>query len=203
MKTSVDASALVESLLEAEDPKTLLRSYRLPPKQLLTVGEEISHGTAITRDIMRRCLHRLARLDPKRYQKEMKSRDLRDFLLTGDEDAAPFDPEYYLDRLYGLMEEYCPPFTTFGSSEGDGTSIGCWPMDSMTLQDVEDWGELTRIRYPRAAAQENWYQDWQDQVVAIRQGNFERVPTEYVMIEHKDGTLELWHKPTKKRVWKY
>jgi len=42
-----------------------------------------------------------------------------------------------LDQVFSALSKFCPPYTFFGRSEGDGSSYGCWPDIERLREDVK------------------------------------------------------------------
>jgi hypothetical protein len=57
----------------------------------------------------------------------------RETPYTSDEETALEEAgSWILDELFDMLGEYCPPYTHFGASEGDGADYGVWVcMDSL------------------------------------------------------------------------
>lgn len=183
------ALQLATWLLDGEDPKAFIKS--LPRKQddKLTVGEEVISGTGDTRDIMDACLNTLKRLDKHRFAAEISDHDVFQYTTLGDI-HNDFDPEYYLyERLFNILQKYCPPFTYFGSLEADG-SIGCWPLDNMTLEEQENVTLVDEDENPQLAD-------------ALRRGDFGDIPTPYAIIDKHGGGKELWNTQTFEKIWEW
>jgi hypothetical protein len=186
------ALQLVALLLDGEDPKQTFKKLPRKPEHQFEVGEEVIRGTGDTRDIMDACLNALKRLDKNRFNAEISDHDVFQYTTLGDI-HNDFDPEYYLyEHLFNVLQKYCPPFTYFGSYEADG-SIGCWPPDHMTIEELKDSDKLT------------YFDDHADAEEAqrIANGDFAHVPTRYVLVDRAGGGMELWDSTTRQLVWKY
>ena len=185
------ALQLAERVLEGENPKHFFQ--RIMPHQaprLMQVGEEVCHGTGDTRDIMSACIDKLQELDAGLAKQELEDSDVANYVKDGVE-APDFDPEWYcFEHLYGVMQKLCPPFSYFGHHEAD-CSVGCWPPDTMTIEELADMDKLTYFD-----------EDHGTEAQAVSNGDFTQVPTRYVLIEI-DGDQELWDKTTRKLVWRY
>lgn len=183
---------LAQRVLEGEDPKEFLKRHSAKEQaqsHQLGVGDEVITGTGDTRDIMEACFDALKRLDKGRFAAELSDHDVYQYTTLG-EIHNDFDPEYYLyERLFNILQKYCPPFTYFGSLEADG-SIGCWPLDNMALEDMED-GKITLV-------DEHDNPQWAS---AIRRGDFTGIISPHVIIDKQGGGKELWNTQTFEKVW--
>ena len=185
----MNALAIVNQVVEAENPKDFLRRLQADAKtkRQFNIGEEVIHGTGVTRDIMDACLEALRVLSQEAYDAEIDDEIIR--YLATEETEPDFDPEYYLyEHLFDVLQKYCPPFTYFGSNEADG-AIGCWPPDSMAIEELADNGELTHITDEDDA-----------RCLAVMHGDFSTVDAPYALIEY-DGDMELWCKATRQKIW--
>lgn len=111
----------------------------------------ISHGTMRDEDLIPCFLNHIQYLDPKRITKLRKDKewtvitnwfknhsdeDLRGLTkkllkLKGEYARGAYDPNrfyysFYTEELFGILNEYSPPYASFGSSEGDGSDYGFW-----------------------------------------------------------------------------
>lgn len=179
-------------ILEGEDPKNFLQRVMPTMKPMLRVGEELIRGTGDTRDIMEACLDALKRLDKARFAAEISDHDVFQYTSLG-EIHNDFDPEFYLyERLFSILQKYCPPMAYFGSHEADG-SIGCWPIDGEAIEAMVDRDELFYLD-----AREN-----PEQARAVRSGDFTGISPIYTMIEEPAGGKELWDRRTAKMLWEW
>lgn len=91
-----------------------------------TVGT-ISHGTLRTEDLLITLSDELARLNP--IHPMVKECEAIQTLWTAGWTEIYEAPEALetLDALFDAMDEYAPPYCTFGTSDGDGSDFGYWP----------------------------------------------------------------------------
>ena len=186
------ALQLALRVLEGEDPKAFLKKIAPRQNNLLGVGEEVICCTGNVRDIMDACLYRLEQLDPAQYAAELEDSDVGAYREQGEAVQLPeFDPEYYTyEHLFNVMQKYCPPFSYFGSHQADG-SIGCWPPDTMAIEELVDTDKLTYFG-----------EDRPEQALAVIRGDYSEVNTRYVLIEY-DGDMELWDSQRHVKVWEF
>jgi len=188
----IAGAQLAWHVLEGEDPKEFLRRVLKQSghkKNMLSVGEEVISGTGDTRDIMEACLNALKALDRDRFAAELSDHDVFQYTTLG-EIHNDFDPEYYLfERLFSILQKYCPLFSYFGHLEADG-SVGCWPLDNMALEDMEE-GKVTLVDERENPQQAN----------AIRRGDFGGIPSPYAIIDKAQGGKELWNTQTFVKIW--
>lgn len=180
------AVQLVNRLLEGEDPKAFLKS--LPRRKTLEVGEVVCRPTSHASDIIRSCLRRLEDLDPARFAEEMTD-EIKHYLET-DDPGDDFDPDYYAyEKLQDLMQDYCPPFTTFGWDSGG--DLGCNPPEQDAIDEWVDDGKLT-------------VKTDEPEIRAIERGDFSGIATRYVLTGgHYVASMTLWDKLTRTKIWDY
>lgn len=59
------------------------------------------------------------------------------------EQGAGVDPAEIRDEMESLLDAYTPPFTYFGSIDGDGACIGVW-VDSDAIESAVSSGDIWR-----------------------------------------------------------
>ena len=166
-------------LIEAETPKQALR-YIKRPKEQFTVGEEFGHATSDAKSVIEAGLEALRTVDRAKYEETM-SGEVGDY-LRGD-NPEDFDPDYFAcERLFDMLNPYCPPFTYFGFYEADG-SIGCWPWDSMSLEDYE-------AMHP-------------DKLTYEGPVDFTGVESTYIVAVNENGRKECWDVASRKMLWQW
>lgn len=186
----MNALETINRLVEAEDPKGFIKRVLKQQKPQFEVGYEVISGTGITRDIMDACLTALKELDRNAFLQEISDSDVFNYSTLGEADPD-FDPDYYTyEHLFNRLQKYCPPLTYFGSREADG-AIGCWPPDSMAIDDLVAEGKATYVGENETLRAHQ-----------IHQGDFTTVDAPYVLIEY-DGDLECWSKATRQKLWHY
>lgn len=105
-----------------------------------TIGS-ISEGTLRTEDLLRAFSDELERIAPDCNEtaeaRAVLTLDSAGWSAICDSEEA----SELVDALSDKLNEYAPPYTYFGSNEGDGASFGFWP----SMDEVD---ELPRVNDP-------------------------------------------------------
>ena len=109
----------------------------------------VSSGTLSTRDLLDTLAYELAcqvKRQPKRYPRREAMKLVREAyrVLETDDDRRIVGADI-LDELYEALEEFAPPYCTFGGAEDDPANIGYWAQDprecgfdGITVDDLAD-----------------------------------------------------------------
>lgn len=132
-------------------------------EKFLDIGS-VSSGTMREEDLIPDFLWLLKTVDPERaaqLEKEYASEDI-------DEQT------FCWEMLVNALEEYCPPYTYFGSNEGDGSDYGVW----VSTDSIED--ELR-------------YENTEELQSMVKGGEMPR-GSKYVVVQDASGNIEalLW-----------
>ena len=118
----------------------MYRTNRQRPRTL-PIGT-ISEATLRPEDLISALLPELQALHLSKADRTKVRELAREF------DKDPDDSEGWIwEDLTDLADRYCPPFTYFGSTEGDGACIGVWPSVESAIEackDGEIWAEHDR-----------------------------------------------------------
>jgi hypothetical protein len=186
----MNARALANRVLEGEDPKEIFRQFASRASNFFEPGEEICHSTGICHDVLEAMFFDLKQRDPAKYRELMN--DEIEAYLQDENAVGDFDPEHFTyEQMPNVMQKYCPPFTYFGTNEGDGC-WGCWPYSTMDLSDNVDEGVLALVDHTE-----------QERAYHIRQGDWTGVEAPFALIVADNDEQELWSKTTRRRVWKW
>jgi hypothetical protein len=151
----------LEDDYDEEDFKDILGE---PPKKkkYLELGS-YSHATMRSEDLIPRFMHALRAVDPERAAQEQAELD-----DISEDDAEGRDEFCY--GLFDVLDEYCPPYTSFGSNEGDGSDYGCW-VSFESLDEAVESGEVRAIQagQPFTPGEEEYV------VMVDRAGNYEQL----------------------------
>jgi len=128
------AQQLVTAVLEnGESAKEWLRRQKFGRHRYLPVNICISRGTANPDHLLRRFLTALKNVDPAKYEEFLAGYNRANLSNLRHLDLVNVKHgDILVDRLSDILQEYCPPFTYFGSLEGNTTEYGCW-VDSRRL----------------------------------------------------------------------
>lgn len=166
--TSGNLGENVDDDFEEEDFKEVYGGEE--PKRYLPIGS-VSWGTMQVDDLIPRFLHALKTVDPARgAQLEAESETLAD-----EEDHDYFTWE----TLFDALNDYAPPYTSFGSHDGDGSDYGIW----ISHESIEEALENEELRPMRKG--ESFVPGDTDVVLVDDSGNYQAL---------LDGTTgrEIW-----------
>lgn len=105
----------------------------------LNIGS-VSHGTLRNQDLA----SVLASLVRDYLDDDGLADQLDDIATVDDEDdGAAFEPGEVINEAIDALDSACPAFCTFGFHPGDGSDLGCWPMepddiDALRISDLAD-----------------------------------------------------------------
>lgn len=105
-----------------------------PLLKYLPLGTVI-HGTSLAEDIIPALIETLATIsqeEAEAWQNTWKSRD-------EDEDYLAYE------ALPNALQKHCPPYTYFGSHEGNSSDIGVWVNREQIYEAMEDPGTLQAV----------------------------------------------------------
>jgi hypothetical protein len=143
----------------------------------------ISRGTVDPDHLIPRLIDVVRRVDPN------KADNLQlefEYLLTPEERGA-----FLWEKMYDVLNEYTPPYTYFGTHEGDSSDFGVWP----DREAVENW-----LRSP-----EDIPPGEQTELIKLVPGEPIRPgQSRYVVkLNEYDYPVELYSGETGRLIWKY
>lgn len=119
------ARKLIEN--EDDDPKEEMLSARR-----LNLGEYF-HQQRFDIELVREALKVLEQFDESKATRLRAQIDGLDDEFADDDDTLA----NLLDQVFSALNKFCPPYTFFGVSEGDGSSFGCWPNIERLRDDIK------------------------------------------------------------------
>lgn len=146
-------------------------------------GEEVSRGTLITKDLIRRTIDKLKEIHYDGWKDYLEDESRSIAALDEEPDNEhPYEPpleDFMWDRLITHMNSnYVPYGCHFGHNEGSAADVGCWPSyDYLKEPGTEEM--VTTLDRNGVRARE------------FLNGKYEPI-TEYVLLEHPSGTMEMY-----------
>jgi hypothetical protein len=125
--------------------------------RVLEVGS-YSSDTMRSRDLIPAFIDALRSVDEKRadeIENAEENKGVFEWLETagiGDETDEASD---LVNELFDVLNEYCPPYCSFGSTEGDGACYGCWPCVESAKENV-DFVSSRENEYPPDDFEGEW-----------------------------------------------
>lgn len=125
-------------LLHSPDPPVQLLPF---PSLLMKTAQigSISHGTLRSEDLIDTFFHELESLvflngdyfsKPENFAERNKLNNLigeAQDAFNDEEELIHDDPFELINALMDALEQFAPPYCTFGAHDGDGSDFGFWP----------------------------------------------------------------------------
>lgn len=138
------ANRIVYKLIEGEDDDYLPEPNELLPDQpararrakYLPVGS-ISHGTMHPEHLAPKFIRAVRSIDPVNGENLMGRYE--SILAAEEPEAGDESLDYFVfEQLFDTLNDYAPPYTHFGSHEGDGSDYGVWIDHDSLVEDYEN-----------------------------------------------------------------
>jgi len=134
---------------------TTSRPHDDPRTSYPAIGTVI-HGTMRSQDLLPAWLDVVKTHHPAEYSRIMAdipadAFDNDDHCFWTDEDSGVFECSWILNEdLFDVLNNLAPPWTYFGSHEGDGSDYGFWPSwdaisDAVNDKEILEVGDLSEV----------------------------------------------------------
>lgn len=103
---------------------------------VITAFDEISNGTHRAEDLASALIPWLLRI-PDSHIAQAHITCMEGIVGASDSEYHdPGDQDEDVQDAINLLQEYAAPYTVVGYHEGDGSCLGCWPVDPDEIDDI-------------------------------------------------------------------